>query len=166
MDWVKTFFAWCARSISTEPKISVGVTLPTFYAKEDRMLLSVTRTNKTKDGIFGTLAIDTSPFKCVTLENLSLSIPAGSYPVRWMWSQHFLQIMPEIVVTGREAIELHWANYPSQLEGCIALGTEAELSANCINESKIAWVKFIREILNQPNLTLKIIEDYGGAQNA
>jgi Family of unknown function (DUF5675) len=123
------------------------------------MIVTVTRTNKTSDGIFGNLAIDTNPFKCVTEEILSMSISVGTYPMAWMLSEHFDQIMPHIIVPGREAIEIHWANYPKQLEGCIALGTEVELSNDCIDESKIAWKGFIKAILNQPNLMLKIVED-------
>jgi hypothetical protein len=78
-----------------------------------------------------------------------------------MWSDHFQQIMPHIIVPGRTAIELHWANRPTQLEGCIALGTSTELSKDCIWESKNAWVGFIKAVLNEPNLTLKVVEDYG-----
>ncbi len=125
------------------------------------MVITVTRTNKTSDGIFGNLALDGNSFKCVTMEITSLCIPVGIYAIQWMWSDHFQQIMPEILVPGRVAIELHWANYPKQLEGCIALGTMYELSKDCLDESKIAWTGFIKAILNQPNLTLKVIEDYG-----
>lgn len=124
------------------------------------MVITVRRTNKTSDGLFGNLAIDLSPFKCVTMEIGSLCIPAGIYGVHWMWSDHFQQIMPQIVVAGRVAIEIHWANYPKQLEGCLALGTSADVPGDSINESKKAWIGFIKEILNQPALTLKVIEDY------
>lgn len=67
--------------------------------------------------------------------------------------------MPQIIVPGRVAIEMHWANVPSQLEGCCALGTETELANDRIDESKYAWVLFIKYILNEP-LTIKIIEDF------
>lgn len=124
------------------------------------MIITVTRTNKTSDGIFGNLSIDSTYFKCVVMENLSKQIPAGTYPIKWMWSDHFQQIMPQIIVPGRIAIEQHWANRPNQLEGCQALGTETELSEDFISESKIAWVGYIKSILNQPNLMIKIVEDF------
>lgn len=124
------------------------------------MVITVTRTNKTKDGIFGNLSLDTNSFKCVTMEIASLCIIPGIYEVKWMWSDHFQQIMPQVLVAGRTSIELHWANTPNQLEGCIALGTTIELSQDWINESKIAWVSFIKAILNEPVLTLKVVEDY------
>lgn len=123
------------------------------------MVITVTRTNKTTDGIFGNLSLDTNPFRCVTMEIATRAIPVGIYGVDWMWSDHFQQVMPQLIVPGRTAIELHWANFPLQLEGCIALGTTVELSKDWITESKIAWVSFIKAILNQPVLTIKVVED-------
>lgn len=125
------------------------------------MLITLTRTNKSTDGIFGTLAIDTSPYKCVTEENLSLAIPKGAYQVLYMWSNNFEQIMPHIIVPDRTAIEIHWANWPKQLEGCVALGTEEDMADDMVTESKDAWIAFIKAITDQPALTFRIVEDYG-----
>ena len=135
------------------------------------MLITVTRTNKTKDGVFGNLAIDIDPFKCVTEENLADVIPAGTYDLLFMWSDHFQQIMPHVIVPAipsanlpkRIAIEVHWANYPIQLEGCLALGTEAELANDCIDQSKIAWIDFAKAITDQPSIKIKYVEDFGNA---
>lgn len=127
------------------------------------MIITVTRTNKTADGLFGNLSIDTDPFKCVTMEIASLCIPAGTYRIEWMYSDHFEQIMPHVIVPGRVAIEQHWANWPSQLEGCQALGTKTELAKDQIDESKDAWIAYIEVILNRPSLMLKVVEDYGSA---
>lgn len=129
------------------------------------MIITVTRTFKTQhptlgDGIFGNLTIDSNPFKCLTLERAGVEIPAGIYPIRWMRSVHFAQIMPMIVVAGRVAIEQHWANWPKQLDGCQALGEAEDLQSDMLQESKVAWNAYIDVILNEPNLTLKIIEDY------
>lgn len=125
------------------------------------MLITVFRTNKTGDGIFGNLAIDTNPFKCVTMERGIDAIPAGIFPIRWVRSPHFNQIMPQIIVPNRIMILQHWANWPTQLEGCQALGTTEEIHNDQLDESKDAWNSYIDVILNQPNLMLKIIEDYG-----
>jgi len=126
------------------------------------MLITITRTNRTQDGTFGNLSIDTNSFKCVTLENTALIIPAGTYPIQWLWSDHFMQFMPHVMnVAGRIAIEQHWANFPQQLEGCIALGTEKEVSADCIDEAKEAWIQYAQIIINEPNVMLKIVEDFG-----
>lgn len=131
------------------------------------MIITVTRTNKVPNaqlgtGLFGNLVIDTNPFKCLTLERDGVQILPGVYPIQWVLSTHFDQIMPHIVVPGRVMILQHWANWPNQLEGCQALGTEEELDKDQLDESKIAWQAYVQVILNQPNLTLKVVEDYGG----
>lgn len=70
--------------------------------------------------------------------------------------------MPHVMVPGRTAIEIHWANYPNQLEGCLALGTTEELAADCIEQSKIAWTAFVQQVLtDQPSTVIKYVEDYG-----
>ena len=124
------------------------------------MLITVQRTNKTNDGIFGNLMIDINPFKCVTEENLLKIIPAGIYDLLFMWSDHFQQIMPHVIVSGRIAIEVHWANYPMQLEGCLALGTTEDLAGDAINESKVAWLQFVVAITDQPSIKIKYVDDF------
>ncbi len=125
------------------------------------MLITVSRTNKSVDGIFGNLSIDTDPFRCVTVENLALSIPAGTYGILFMWSNNFQQIMPHVMVPNRTAIEVHWANWPKQLEGCLALGDRIELGLDQIDDSKVSWIAFVQAITDQPLLTIKYVEDYG-----
>jgi hypothetical protein len=141
--------------------ISKTVAFSWTWDREDKMLATLTRTNKTSDGIFGNLALDTNPYKCVTEENLALAIPPGTYQVLYMWSENFQQIMPHIIVPNRTAIEIHWANWPKQLEGCVALGTEEDLLQDSIIESKDAWIAFVKAITDQPALALHIVEDYG-----
>jgi len=125
------------------------------------MLITVTRTHKSDDGIFGTLALDLNPFKCVTLENLQLAIPPGSYPGRFRWSHDFGQIMPHILVPNRTAIMAHWANWPKQLLGCIALGTADDFADDMVTESKDAWTAFAMAITDAESIVWKIMEDYG-----
>jgi hypothetical protein len=59
---------------------------------------------------------------CWTLERISTIIPVGTYDLISTFSPHFNQDMPLVVVPGRDGIRIHWANYPTQLEGCTALG--------------------------------------------
>lgn len=124
------------------------------------MIITVTRTNKSTDGIFGNLSLDSNPFKCVTLENLQLSIPAGTYPVLYRWSPDFQQIMPHVLVAGRTDIMLHWANWPKQLLGCIALGTEEDFKDDMVTESKDAWINFAIATTDQSSIVLKVVDDY------
>jgi len=90
------------------------------------MTIIVQRKSKTEDGIFGELSLDWHPFKCVTMENLKDAIPVGIYPVEFTYSPHFNRVMPLLDVPNREAIRIHWANFPAQLEGCIAVGTNVD----------------------------------------
>src|SRR5271154_7560091 len=97
------------------------------------MTIIVQRKTKTADGIFGVLTLDWHPFTCVTLENLVKSIPAGIYDLNFTYSPHFNRVMPHIIVPSRDAlaggdagIRIHWANFPTQLDGCIAVGTSVD----------------------------------------
>lgn len=139
------------------------------------MFITVTRTHKVvtpaSDSRFGNLMADLCPFKCVSLENGATLIPANVvYDVQFMWSNDFGQIMPHVIVPVRTAIEIHWANYvvdPAnaqhiELKGCTALGSAEELAADCIDESKDAWVAFVQQVLtDQPAIKIIYKEDYG-----
>lgn len=129
------------------------------------MLLTVTRTNKSQDGIFGNLQIDGNPFKCVTLENLEKEILAGVYDVNFTYSPHFNRIMPHIVDPERDVLaggdaglRIHWANFPAQLDGCIAVGTR--VNGDSIDESLIPFNQLYAIIQGQEGLKIKITEDY------
>jgi hypothetical protein len=122
------------------------------------MLITVTRTNKTSDGIFGNLQIDGNPFKCVTLERLGMEILAGVYNVEFTFSPDFNRVMPLIDVPGRTGCRFHWANFPAQLLGCIALGEKVD--GDAIDESVIAFNQLYAIIQGQEGLKLKVVEDY------
>ena len=85
-------------------------------------------------------------FECYTLEpdpNTPAiaghpSIPIGTYPVQLTMSPHLQYITPELyAVPGRSEIRIHIANWPYQLEGCTAVGTEADQDA--VAHSKTAF---------------------------
>ena len=129
------------------------------------MILTVTRTFKSQDGIFGTLVIDTNPFKCVTSENLAKQIEPGVYDVNFTFSPHFNRTMPHIIDPARDALaggdaglRIHWANFPAQLEGCIAVGTAVD--GDSIDESLIPFNQLYAIIQEQVGLKLKVVEDY------
>jgi hypothetical protein len=129
------------------------------------MIITVTRTSKSQDGIFGNMVLDGNPFKCVTLENLDKEIPAGVYDVNFTFSPHFNRIMPHILVPSRDSlaggdagIRIHWANFPAQLEGCIAVGTCVD--GDSIDESLIPFNQFYSIIQGQEGLKIKVQEDF------
>ena len=134
------------------------------------MVITVWRTNKSNDSVFGNLAIDTGPFKCVTLENGDTLIPSGVvYDVLFMWSETFQQIMPHIIVPDRTSVEIHWANWvrdpknPNHylLDGCLSLGKTADFKANAVWNSKPAWIDFCKAITDQPSIKIRYVDDYG-----
>lgn len=129
------------------------------------MLLILTRTSKSADGIFGNLQIDANPFKCVTLENLNKEIEAGVYDINFTFSPHFNRVMPHLLVPSRDAlaggdagIRLHWANFPAQLDGCIAVGTNVD--GDSIDQSLIPFNQLYAIIHGQEGLKIKIVEDF------
>ena len=100
--------------------------------------VTLTRLQSSDQGTFGHLAVEGSPFTCVTGElpwrdnapNLS-RIPVGVYTCRESWSDHFQAMLYHVLnVPGRGSVEIHWGNwcgdivkgYKSDVEGCILLG--------------------------------------------
>jgi hypothetical protein len=75
--------------------------------------------------------------------------------------------MPHIIVPSRDSasggdagIRIHWANFPSQLEGCIAVGTMVD--GDSIDESLVPFnqlMKIISPIKEGLKLEIKDIEE-------
>jgi hypothetical protein len=61
-------------------------------------------------------------FQCWTLENTLRAIPIGVFPVALQDSPRLGRLVPWLTVPGRTAIEIHPANTPEELEGCLAVG--------------------------------------------
>ncbi len=74
---------------------------------------------------FGTASIG-NRFVCFTMERTAVSVPTGIYLADMETSPHFGFATPHLTVPGRTYIEIHPANYPSQLEGCIAVGNSID----------------------------------------
>jgi len=68
-------------------------------------------------------------------------IPAGKYRAIWTRSPKLGRYTYELIgVPGRFAIRVHPANWPQELEGCIALGLKRGL--HMISESRAALAAF------------------------
>jgi len=125
------------------------------------MIIRVQRKRITVDGIFGVLSIDGNPFGCFTVENLKDAIPAGYYSVEFTYSPRFNQTLPLIDVPGRTAIRLHPANYPGELEGCIALGDKEEPDA--VDDSRVTFNQFYKIIDGQEDLHISVADPIASA---
>ena len=94
------------------------------------MNLLLERDIYTARSVEGLMYVD-GQYECSTLERPWLDnqpeiscIPEGTYEVIKTWSGHFNRWMPELsAVPNRSDIRIHPANWPSQLHGCIAVGT-------------------------------------------
>lgn len=118
------------------------------------MIITVNRKTQTPDAVFGDLSFDLHPFTCVTLERKDKMIPAGTYSMELTYSPAFNRIMPLINVPNRTGIRVHWANFPNQLEGCIALGDKVD--GDAIDDSRIAFNQFWNVIHDQAQLNIVI----------
>ena len=99
------------------------------------MKLKLTRLETTDYGVFGHLEVD--GFDCGTLERDDKLIPTGVYKITMYDSPHNRCVVPLLHVPGREMIEIHVANWETQLEGCIAVGKKRENRG--ITESRKAF---------------------------
>jgi len=124
----------------------------------DKMVISIIRDRKTDDGLFGHLTLSESLFKCFSVENLKLAIPVGTFPVKYQYSPHFNRQMPHIIVPDRSFIMFHWANYPKQLEGCIAVGDYEE--PNALDDSIITFNRLNSILLPYMDISLTIPEEF------
>lgn len=129
------------------------------------MKITITRTKKTTDGIFGTLFIDNNFFKCFTCENLAKAINPGTYNVKFDYSPRFNRTMPHLLVPDRDAlaggdagIRIHWGNNPSNYEGCIGVGNGQE--GDSIDNTVSTFNELYAVICKEEGLTIQIVENY------
>ncbi len=108
------------------------------------MDLVLSRTETTRDAIFGELAIDSIPF-CVTLENRDLCIPMGTYSIELTYSPHFGRVLPLVDgVPDRTAIRLHAGNVAADSEGCILVASRR--NGDMVLDSRVALDKLLDKI--------------------
>ena len=102
---------------------------------------------------FGVLFTD-SYFECFTLENTAKIIPSGTYGITLYDSPHNKRIVPLLIgVPGREEIEIHIANYPHELEGCIAVGQS--IGVDVIHQSTKAFLALMEKVANGDEIRIE-----------
>ncbi len=122
------------------------------------MEIAVARIWKTDVAVTGTFSVD-GVQKYFSLELPELfegqpnvpdktCIPVGTYDVQRLWSNHWNQMMPHVVgVPGRSEVEIHVANFPHDILGCIGIGMK-RISDTQIAESREAFEEFNRDFEN------------------
>lgn len=77
-------------------------------------------------------------WKCFTLENQALSIPAGQYGLEIYDSPHAGHPVPLLRdVPGRDFVEIHCGNVPQDSKGCILVGLSR--TEGTIQDSRAAF---------------------------
>ena len=91
------------------------------------MKIKMTRERVEGNALTGKIVLPfRTPLTYPTLENASLRIPAGTYPLKMTWSPRFKKMMPEICdVPEREGIRIHLGTKPEHSEGCVLVNNEA-----------------------------------------
>ncbi len=107
------------------------------------MNLTLIRKFKHGDALIGELSVN-GERQCYTLERDGVQIPTGTYKIELTFSPHFHRLMPLLDCAGRTGIRIHPANYPKQLEGCIAVGYSYE--ADTISRSVDAFTDLFPKI--------------------
>ena len=87
-------------------------------------------------------------------------IPEGTYTLsRYNSPKHGPNTWQFDEVPGRTYIQIHIANWPSELLGCIALGSSFGLSAKGekgVYSSKVAYLMFMNETKNEDHIMVTI----------
>ena len=111
--------------------------------------------NGNTDAVFGELYLN-GQFECLTLERFSKLIPEGTYRISFYFSPHNQLLVPLLQnVPQRDHIEIHPANYPAQLEGCITVGTTH--NQDSISNSRFAFFQLMEKIHGQSDLQLTVV---------
>lgn len=125
------------RGISTSvPDLNVNGITTSSPNTNTTLLLKIKRLRTSKDAIFGEIVVD-GKWVCYSMERTAVAIPLGSYNATMELSPHFGFATPHLDVPNRTYIEVHPANYPSQLQGCIAVGQQ--IDGDALDNSRAAF---------------------------
>lgn len=134
--------------------------------------LELVRRTEYPDRILGTLSVRRSDEEIASYATLELPwrgnasniscVPEGTYPVKLQWSNKFRRQMFYLQGTDpRSGIMIHNGNFPSQIQGCILIGTkhgpaDADDVPDVIN-SKLALAHFMDKIMRDTDRTTLVI---------
>ena len=125
------------------------------------MKLNLIRYQFSPNATIGKLSID-GVFLCYTLERVAdgknienqSAINEGTYEVVKRWSSHMkCDVLGLCGVPGRSDIEIHIANFPSQLLGCIAVGMQA--TRDSLIRSTVAFNDLMAKFQEPATITIE-----------
>jgi hypothetical protein len=127
-------------SLAVAPSTDVNSISTLKITSPSPRVLRVQRNQILGEGTFGQISLD-GEFICYSMEKTAVEIPVGEYPARIRYSPHFAMNVPGIDVPNRTDIEIHPANYPSELKGCIATGST--VSNGALDNSRAAFQRLV-----------------------
>jgi Family of unknown function (DUF5675) len=90
-----------------------------------------------------------------TTDGSPVAIPPGTYAIQMLFSPHFNMIVPHLInVPGRTEIEIHPANYPTDVKGCIGVGFIKEV--NAVGHSQAAFHALMSKLDGQTNVIIEV----------
>lgn len=116
-------------------------------------------------GLFGVLEVDSvnhGKFYFSTLENNEFRIKEGIYNLNYCMSPRFrYECFLLEGVKGRSGIRIHASSYPSDLQGCIALGliNKTKGIPSMLHRSRMSVEIFESLCYDEKNLSITIIND-------
>lgn len=122
-------------------------------------MIEVRRIKRSGKGLFGKMYKDGEYLKIVTLENAAKSIKRGEYDCVLDRYNAGGYVAYEILVPGRKDVKIHKANWPEQLEGCIAPGMRYYIDPKGkmgISSSGKAFDKFMEIMGEKKGFKIKI----------
>lgn len=100
---------------------------------------------------FGQIVDVNGKLICYDLERRDKLIPEGIYRYTFQYSEVNQCIVPILIgVPGRQAIEIHIADFNYELLGCTAPGSTINKSVPCVVGSQVAFESLISLIIGQP----------------
>lgn len=99
------------------------------------------------EGTLGVITIDSQRFYTIerpwldNAPNVSC-VPEGTYQTGWRDSPRFGETWHVKDVPDRTYILIHAANYPDEVQGCIALGTHLMANRIAVSNSRVAVDRF------------------------
>ena len=106
-------------------------------------LLKIERKTITADALLGEISLN-GEFQCYSMERTAVAIPEGLYTAHMELSPHFGFSTPHLDVPDRTYIEIHPSNYPSQLEGCVAVGQK--IDGDALDNSRAAFDALVSKL--------------------
>ena len=129
------------------------------------MRITIVRTSENGGSTTGELYVD-GQFIAHTLElpwrnNASYisAIPAGAYPAHLRYDKSDGWRIQLDNVPGRSGVQIHVGNYPSQIEGCVLVGTGVVNSENRVEDSGAAYDRLRNAFYGSTNPNASPLKD-------